>query len=125
MRPLFLSLLLVAAVPSFASDKKPAPQEPVAFGIMSHQTGCVIFEEWHRTTGRWYGIALTTKTEPMLRVLETQNYKLDKQDMPEDSATLNDLVRRAQADHIKYVKIAEKHTPEQLEQARELCKEGM
>ena len=124
MRLPLAALLLLVAASSLASDKKPASHPPVAFGVMTHQTGCVIFGEWYKSISRWYGIALLTRAEPMLTVLESQNYKLEKLEMPEDAENLNDLIRRAQADHIKYVKIPQKHTTEQLQQARDLCKQG-
>jgi hypothetical protein len=122
MRPYLLSLLLLTAPATFASDK-PAPKDPVAFGIMTHHKGCVIFEEWRRTTGNFYGIALATRTDTMLTVLESQNYKLDKMEFPETAANLDDLIRRARAGSIKYVKIPEKHSPEQLEKARAMCRQ--
>jgi hypothetical protein len=34
---------------------------------------------------------------------------------------MNDLMRRAEADHVKYVKIPEKYSPDKLQKARAMC----
>ena len=122
LRTLPVLTLLLAATAALAFDKAAHERAPVAFGVVSRNKGCVIFEEWRRTTGRYYGIAMSTRTDTMLTVLESQNYKLDRLEFPETAESLNELMRHARADSIKYVKIPEKHSQEQLEKARAMCK---
>lgn len=127
MRVLLIALLAVALCPvASAKDKKSSDsQEPVVFGILSQNLGCVIFKEYRKTSGMFWGVAVTTKTVSLLEVLETQNYKIDQTTWNEtQQEDLNELQRMAVKDKIKYVKIPNKNpTDEQLEKARTLCKE--
>ena len=107
---------------SFAASKPPA-QDPVIWGILSQNTGCVIFEEGHKTSGKFWGVAVTTKTVGKLTVIETQNYTLEQKEILETQENMDDLMRRAKTDHIKFVKISEKYPPELLEKARASCKQ--
>ncbi len=115
-------LLLVASPLSFASAKDSAPKDPIAWGMLSHNSGCVIFEEGHKTKGMFWGVAVTTKTMGKLTVIEAQNYTLDQKEYLETQDVMDDLMRRAQKDHLKFVKIPEKSSPELLEKARAMCK---
>jgi Spy/CpxP family protein refolding chaperone len=125
MRQRRIALLLLAASPfSFAAAKDPPPQDPIAWGMLSHNTGCVIFEEGHKTTGMFWGVAVTTKTAGKLTVIEAQNYTPSQKVYLETQDVMDDMMRRAQTDHIKYVKIPEKYPPELLEKARAMCKPG-
>jgi hypothetical protein len=82
----------------------------------------VIFQEGHKTSGKFWGVAVTTKTVGKLTVIETQNYTFDQQEILETQENMDDLMRRAQKDHVKFVKIPEKYLPELLEKARASCK---
>lgn len=125
MRPCHVVFLLFVASPfSFAAKKDSPPQNPIAWGMLSHNSGCVIFAEGHKTTGMFWGVAVTTKTSGKLTVIEAQNYMIDQQVYLETQAVMDDLMRRAQEDHIKYVKIPEKYSSELLEKARAMCKAG-
>ncbi len=115
-------LLLVASPLSFASAKDSPPKDPIAWGMLSHNSGCVIFEEGHKTKGMFWGVAVTTKTMGKLTVIEAQNYTLDQKEYLETQDVMDDLMRLAQKDHLKFVKIPEKSTPELLEKARAMCK---
>lgn len=127
MRVLLIALLAVALCPvaSAKGKKSSDSQEPVVFGILSQNLGCVIFKEYRKTSGMFWGVAVTTKTVSLLEVLETQNYKIDQTTWNEtQQEDLNELQRMAVKDKIKYVKIPNKNpTDEQLEKARTLCKE--
>lgn len=124
MKPtLLLVLLLVSASISFAADKKNQNQEPVVWGVLSHNSGCVIFQEGRKTSGMFWGVAVTTKTLGKLTVVETQNYTLDQKEYLETQENLNALMQRAQQDNVKFVKIPEKYPPELLEKARAMCKQ--
>jgi hypothetical protein len=114
----------IALLTPFAlnAQKNSADAEPVIWGATGNNTGCVIFAEGHKTTGRFYGVAVTTKTVGKLTLLETQNYDFDQKVVPETQESMNDMMRIAQRDHVKFVKIPEKYSPELLERARAACK---
>jgi len=120
---LAISLSTVAAA---KDKKKPADsQEPVVFGILSQNVGCVIFREYRKTSGMFWGVAVTTKTVSQLEVVETQNYKIEQTTWNEtQQEDMNELQRLAVKDKIKFVKIPNKNpTDEQLEKARTSCKQ--
>jgi hypothetical protein len=129
MRRFFLavtlcSLFLAAA---YAEKEKPSDlQEPVAFGMLSQNAGCVIFREYRKTSGMFWGVAVTTKTVSKIEVIETQGYTLNKQLWDETQMDdMNELQRIATKDKIKFVKIPNKKpTADQLEKARSMCKES-
>jgi hypothetical protein len=127
MRSLLVSLLAVWLLP-FALAQKEGPsdsQDPIAFGLLSQNTGCVIFREFRKTSGMFWGVAVTTKTVTKLEVVESQNYQLDRKVWDETQVDdMNELQRIASKDKIKFVKIpGKKPTAEQLEKARSMCKE--
>jgi hypothetical protein len=116
--------LLVASPLSFAWAKDSPQQDPIAWGMLTQNSGCVIFEEGHKTKGAFYGVVVTTKTTGKLTVIEAQNYTLEQKEYLETQDVMNDLMLRAQKDHIKFVKIPEKYSPDLLEKARAMCKSG-
>jgi Spy/CpxP family protein refolding chaperone len=125
MRPFQLTLLLLASSTfSFAAAKDAPPQDPIAWGMLSQNAGCVIFAEGHKTKGMFWGVAVTEKITGKLTVIESQNYTLDQKEYLETQDAMNDLMSLAQKDHIKFVKIPEKYSPDLLEKARAMCKNG-
>ena len=119
----FVILAFALVLPGSApAEKKTTTPDPVAWGVLSNNSGCVIFAEGHQTTGRFYGIAATTKTSRKLTLIETQNYTFDQKVVVETQENLDNLMRIAQTGHIKFVKIPEKYSPELLEKARTACK---
>jgi len=90
--------------------------------MLSHNSGCVIFAEGHKTKGMFWGVAVTTKTMGKLTVIEAQNYTPDQKEYLETQDVMDDLMRHAQKDNLKYVKISEKYSPDLLETARATCK---
>jgi hypothetical protein len=118
-----LSVLAFAlAAPAVISAEKTQPAEPVAWGMLSNNTGCVIFAEGHKTSGRFYVVAVTTKTVGKLTLIETQNYSFTQNVVLETQENMDSLMQIAEKDHIKFVKIPEKYTPDLLEKARASCK---
>ncbi len=116
-------MVLALVTPAVLSaEKKVQATDPVMWGILSNNSGCVIFAEGHQTSGRFYGIAATTKTLGKLTLIETQNYAFDQKVVLETQENIDNLMRIAQKDHIKFVKIPEKYSPELLEKARASCK---
>jgi hypothetical protein len=120
--PIVLGLMLTASV--LSAEKTPPASDPIAWGALSGNVGCVIFAEGHKTSGRFYGVALTTKTVGKLTLVETQNYAFDQKEVLETQENMNNLMQIAEKDHIKFVKIPEKYSPELLERARATCKSG-
>ena len=114
-----LGMVLLAcllALPAFTDEKKPrvADADPVVvFGMMDQNVGCVIFKEYQQ------------KKVLALEVLETQNYEIQRKKWIEDVDGSGELVNLAIKDKVRFVKIPEKYTPEQLEKARAACKESI
>jgi len=117
----FLTFVLLAPATLFAKDKP--DQEPIAWGQLTQNTGCVIFAEGTKTTGMFWGVAVTTKTVGKLTTIETQNYAFDQKVVLETQESMNDLMQRSQKDHVKFVKIPEKYSPDLLDKARAMCKQ--
>lgn len=115
------SLILMTPM-AFSAQSKNQESEPTAWGMLTHNASCVIFAEGHKTSGHFYGIAITTKTVGKLTLIETQNYTFDQEVVLETQDNMNDLMRMAAKDHIKFVKIPEKYSPELLDKARASCK---
>lgn len=113
-------LVLAASVNVFAQDQGKG-SEPVVWGS-SNNSACVIFAEGHKTSGRFYGIAATTKTVGKLTFIEAQNYNFSQKEVLETQENMNDLMQTARKDRVKFVKIPEKYSPELLEKARASCK---
>ena len=120
-----LSLLIVTlSVPDFANDKKVKVEEdPVVFGVTSQNAACVIFKQYTEKNTKFWGVAVSQSRTSALEVIETQNYDLpQKKWVGQEDA--DQLMRLALKDRIKYVKIPEKYTPNQLDKARAACKES-
>ncbi len=115
--------LLLTASLSMSAQNKAQQSEPVAWGALSGNSSCVIFAEGHKTSGRFYGVAVTTKTVGKLTLVETQNYTFPQKEILETQENMDDLMQTAQKDHVKFVKIPEKYSPELLEKARASCKQ--
>jgi hypothetical protein len=116
----FLSSPPSTGSPDGNSAKEGKP--PVAWGVLSGNSGCVIFAESRKTQVRFVGVFLVTRPG-QLDVLETQNYDMTQKQWKETREALQDLQKLGLANRLKFVKIPEKHTGRQLEAARALCKE--
>ena len=113
------SLMLLSPLALPAQNKA---QEPVVWGVLSGNTSCVIFAEGHKTSGRFYGVAVTTRTVGKLTLIETQNYAFNQKETLETQENIDNLSQIARKDHVKFVKIPEKYSAELLEKARGSCK---
>jgi len=91
-----LLLLAIAAPVNSAKDKKTSDQNPIAFGLLSQNAGCVLFQEGHKTSGMFWGVAVTTKTVGKLTVIETQNYTMDQKEILETQENMDGLLQRAE-----------------------------
>jgi hypothetical protein len=117
----FARIVFMIPVALCARNKKLNP-EPTAWGALTGNVSWVIFAEGHKTSGRFYGIAVTTTTVGKLVLIETQNYQFNQEQIIETQENLDRLMQMAQKDHVKFVKIPEKYSPELLEKARASCK---
>jgi hypothetical protein len=123
--PIAILFMLTLIPAGFAKDKEPADsQDPVVWGAMSHTSSCVIFKESRKTSGMFWGVAVTAKTYGVLEVIETQNYTLEQKKWMENQEDLNELQRLVAKDMVKFIKIPDKYSSDQLEKARNLCKEA-
>lgn len=115
---------LVLTVPTIlpAQNNKSQEAEPIVWGVLSGNSGCVIFAEGHKTSGRFYGVAVTTKRVGKLTLVETQNYTFNQKEVLETQENMDSLMQTAQKDRVKFVKIPEKYSPELLDKARASCK---
>jgi hypothetical protein len=83
---------------------------------------CIIFKEYRKTSGMFWGVAVTTKSRSFLEVLESQHYTLEQTKWDEsDQESVNQLQRLAVKDKIKFVKIPARYSDEQLDKARKMC----
>jgi hypothetical protein len=105
---------------SFAKDKT-ADQEPVVWGMQSGNDGCVIFRESQEVTTENEGGTYKTHTVNHLEVLDTVKANLPRKKYSETKEDLDALQELSMKDHLKYVKIPKKYTPEQLEKAHAMC----
>lgn len=121
---LILCALLYGFPASASADPEGAAQSraPVAWGILSHSRGCVIFREYKKTKVGFWVVVVTAKSHGELEVVETDGYVLDPKVWIENDENMNALQRLAMKDVIRYVKIQDKYTPEELEAARALCR---
>lgn len=107
-----------------ADEKTPDhPHKPSAWGLLTAHKACVIFREYRKTKVGFFVVIVTTKTHGELEVIEaTDGYVMDPKKYVEDEVTMDDLQHRAIRDGLRYVKVSDKYTPEELEAARALCK---
>ncbi len=108
---------------SFAKDKTTVNQEPVTWGMQSGNDGCVIFKESEETSSEMApgGGGFTTHTVKQLEVLDAIKATPPKKKYNETSAELDELSQFGMQNHVKFVKIPKKYTPEQLEKAKTMC----
>ena len=114
--------LVLASSIALSAQNKSQDADPIVWGALSGNSSCVIFAEGHKTSGKFYGVAVTTKTVGKLTLIETQNYTFTQKEVLETQENMNNLMQMAQKDHVKFVKIPEKYSPDLLEKARATCK---
>ena len=75
-------------------------------------------------SGKFYGVAIATKTVGKLTTIEAHDYTFPDKEVLETQENMDRLTQTAQKDHVKFVKIPEKYSPELLEKARAACGSG-
>ncbi|MDE2137251.1 MAG: hypothetical protein KGJ68_07420 [Gammaproteobacteria bacterium] len=120
-----LAALACAGGISAADEKASAPPHtPSAWGLLTAHKACVIFREYRKTKVGFFVLIITAKTHSELEVIETTDgYVMDPKTYVEDEATMDVLQHRAIRDGLRYVKVADKYTPAELEAARALCRQ--
>jgi hypothetical protein len=107
-----------------ADEKPAAPRPPSAWGMLAAHKACVIFREYRKTKVGFFVVVVATKTHTELEVIETTDgYAMDKTKYVEDQAAMDELQHRSIRDALRYVKVQDKYTPEELEAARALCRQ--
>lgn len=117
---LALGLLLLPAAAGSRQEKSAKEKYPYAWGVLSGNTGCVIFADTrHKKTDfvgvvrvRWYGT---------LDVIETRNYDMKQRHWMQSRKSLGELQELALKDKLKLIKIPAEHGEAQLETARKMC----
>ena len=113
-----------AGAVSFAKDKdKQENKEPVAWGMHSGNSGCVIFKESKQTTSEMApgGGGFTTHTVNVLEVVDAIKAKLPRKKYSETQDDLDTLQKLSMQNQLKYVKIPKKYSPEELDKAKAMC----
>lgn len=95
---------------------------PFAWGVLSECKGCVIFKENKKTDVGFYVVVVTWKTQGELEVIESVDYDLQPKKWLQNQENIDELQRRAMKDGVRYVKLLEDYTPEELEAARAICR---
>ncbi len=108
------------ALLTVAADAKKTPPEPVVWGVTVQNTGCVIFEEGNDWS--WMGVKGKT---PVLRVLGTVNYEIDKREWAATPEGMELLNQRAEKDKLKLIRIPQSHSKAEVTRARSMCREHM
>ncbi|HEX3987467.1 MAG TPA: hypothetical protein VHX13_12755 [Acidobacteriaceae bacterium] len=122
-RSVVMALLVVTAgAISFAKDKT-ENKEPQAWGMQSGNSGCVIFKESQDTTSEMAagGGGFTTHTVDVLEVLDSIHAKLPHKKYMETEDDLSALQKLSVENHLRYVKIPKKYSPEELDKAKAMC----
>ena len=121
VRLMALGLAAVAMdTAGFAKDKA-ANQEPFAWGMQSGNDGCVIFRESEEMTTENEGGTYKSYTVKQLEVVDAIKATLPRKKYSETKENLDALEQLAMQNHLKYVKIPKKYTPEQMEKAKGMC----
>jgi hypothetical protein len=105
---------------SFAKDKTASP-DPIAWGMQSGNDGCVIFRESEETVSMNQGSGYQNYTVKQLEVVDAIKATLPKKKYSETKEELDALEQIGMENHLKFVKIPKKYTPDQLEKAKTLC----
>lgn len=116
------ALTIVAFAPAGFAKDKTADQEPVAWGMNSGNDGCVIFRETETVTTEPNGPnGFNTQTVKQLEVLDQLHANLPKKKYDETKEGLDDLTNLGMQQHLRFVKIPKKYTPQQLDKAKSMC----
>ena len=114
------TLLLLGLAAGWAGPKPDKKKIPYAWGMLSDNTGCVIFGEARHKHARFVG-AVEVSWSGTLDVIEQHNYDMKQKEWKETRDQLDALQKLALKDKLKLIKISAKHTQQQLDEARAMC----
>ncbi len=117
LRSIMLASFLFAT--AFVAGGRSDDIAPTVSGTTQGNVGCVILEKHMPIKGKLL-LAGVIYARTEYNVLETFNYKLDKQKFT-GQGEINELNQRAARDKVKLVVLPSKHTDEQMNEARKLC----
>jgi hypothetical protein len=115
-----IALPLMVPGPAGATGAKEKQKYPYAWGMLTQNSGCVIFGEARHKRTRFVG-AVEVSWDGTLDVIETKNYDMKQREWKETREDLDALQKLALKDKLKLIKIPAKHTQQQLDQARGMC----
>jgi hypothetical protein len=125
-------LIAVTAPMSWAARNKPQNQEPFAWGDTGNNSGCVIFAEGQANSSTYQNSddpghvgKVTVQVTGKLTLIEAMNYTMDQKVIVETQKNMAALMQRAHQDKVKFVKIPEKYSQDQLKKAREMCEPAL
>lgn len=123
MRAIAMVMILAAAGAVTHAKDKTANEEPQAWGMQSGNDGCVIFKESEQVESAMApgGGGFTTHTVKQLEIVQAIKATLPKKKYSETKEELDSLQQLSMQDHLKFVKIPKKYTPEQLDKAKTMC----
>lgn len=129
MRHIVVLLLFAIAAPMHVAAKnKPQDREPFVWGDTGENAGCVIFAEGTAHSSTYQDSddpghigKVIVQVAGRLTLIETMNYTMDQKVIDETQANMDALMQRAHRDKVKFVKIPEKYSQDQLLKARALC----
>jgi len=113
------SVLFEAAIGTAAGKSKKG-KYPYAWGMLSGNSGCVIFADTRHTKTDFVGVA-RVRWWGTLDVIETRNYDMKQRQWMQTRAALDELQKLALKDKLKLIKIPAEHSEKQLEEARGMC----
>lgn len=118
-----VALAALMLAPAGFADDKPDNKGPVAWGMDSGNSGCVIFKESERIDSVMApgGGGFTTQTVKVLEVVDSIHATLPKKKYSETKEELDTLQQLSVENHLKYVKIPKKSSPDELEKAKGMC----
>jgi hypothetical protein len=126
-------VLLVAAAltPTLApaaagprQEKSAKEKAPTAWGVLSGNSGCVIFAEARHKKTEFVGV-LRVRWYGTLDVIETRNYDMKQRQWVQTRKSLDELQKLATKDKLKLVKIPAEHSGGELAEARRMCGVGL
>ena len=121
------SCLLLTSCVSFESGSvvgKNGSRAPVAWGMRGGAKNCIIFREYSKTSVGFAVVVAGMSSHAELEVIDSGGYEMSKKVWVEDGNSMNELQRLAEEDMLRFVKVQDGYTPDELNQARTLCGKG-
>jgi len=115
-----IALFFVPVSAGSAARKAEKEKAPVVWGVLTGNTGCVIFKEGRQSHTKFEGV-FVVRWVGVLDVIESHKYDMKQKEWKETRAGLNELQKLALKDKVKLIKIPAEHTQQELDEARKMC----